>query len=128
MYNVQNHGVLHNSVVLRATLHATLFAGLHYMRRCSQDYITCDVVHKATLHARVGILITCRKHLHDHENVKMFHCSKKHVVLAYDKISITGVFPLTEHKMILFNDLSSLHFTRKCEDSKRVYRRHTLKY
>jgi len=34
---------------------------------------------------------------------------------------------LTEHKIILLNDLSSLHFTRKCGDSKGVYRRHTLK-
>jgi hypothetical protein len=34
----------------------------------------------------------------------------KHVVLSYDKISITCVFPLTEHTTILFNDLSSLHF------------------
>jgi hypothetical protein len=66
MYNVQIHGVLHNNVVRRATLHATLFAGLHYMRRCSQDYITCDVVRRATLHARVGILLICGKHLHDH--------------------------------------------------------------
>jgi len=57
----------------------------------------------------------------------MLHCSKKHVVLSYDKISITGVFPLTEHAIILFDDLSTLHFTRKCEDSKEVYRRHTLK-
>ena len=59
---------------------------------------------------------------------KCFTVLKKHVVLAYDKISITCVFPLTEHKMIVFNDLSSLHFTRKCEDSKRVYRRHTMEY
>jgi hypothetical protein len=28
------------------------------MRRCSQGYITCDVVRRATLHARVGILLT----------------------------------------------------------------------
>ena len=32
-----------------------------------------------------------------------------------------------EHNIILCNDLSSLHYTRKYGDSKGVYRRHTLK-